>query len=206
MGQINELKDFTRGQLDAALMKIGQDAGMGTGDGIRAFLSGELVVSRPVKVWKTWRTIKLGTGLKTADDFRKAITEAGMKIGYWGNDILGKPAFTVSPEEVEVDLIKVSVAELGFKDGTMYKNICVRARELGLEHCPNEVGPQLRLQYKDQPKNERLRIAMEAIVDSDACSRMFSVEPTDGLCLNGSYGEPNSFGGGDVQYLFLCRK
>lgn len=46
MGQVNELKDFTRCQLDAALMKIGQDVGLGTADGIRAFLAGELVVSR----------------------------------------------------------------------------------------------------------------------------------------------------------------
>ena len=49
MGQINELKDFTRGQLDAALMKIGQDAGMGTADGIRAFLANELTVSKPTR-------------------------------------------------------------------------------------------------------------------------------------------------------------
>jgi hypothetical protein len=46
MGKINELKDFTRGQLDAALMKIGQDVGMDTAEGIRAFLSGELRISR----------------------------------------------------------------------------------------------------------------------------------------------------------------
>ena len=48
MGQVNELKDFTRGQLDAALMKIGQDAEMGTADGINAFLANKLVVSKPV--------------------------------------------------------------------------------------------------------------------------------------------------------------
>jgi len=44
MGQVNDLKDFTRGQLDAALMKIGQDVGMGTKEGIEAFLRGELAV------------------------------------------------------------------------------------------------------------------------------------------------------------------
>lgn len=52
MGQINELKDFTRGQLDAALMKIGQDAGMGTADGISAFLAGKLVISTPIRDWR----------------------------------------------------------------------------------------------------------------------------------------------------------
>ncbi len=44
MGQVNKLKDFSRGQLDAALMKIGQDAGMGTAKGIEAWLRGDLVI------------------------------------------------------------------------------------------------------------------------------------------------------------------
>ena len=44
---IRELKGFTRGQIDATLMKIGQDAGMGTAEGIEAFLRGDLVASRP---------------------------------------------------------------------------------------------------------------------------------------------------------------
>jgi hypothetical protein len=52
MGQVNELKDFTRGQLDAALMKIGQDVGMGTADGINAFLAGKLQVCRPTCNWR----------------------------------------------------------------------------------------------------------------------------------------------------------
>ena len=52
MGQVNELKDFTRGQLDAALMKIGADAGMGTAEGIHAFLRGELSVSEPTRSWR----------------------------------------------------------------------------------------------------------------------------------------------------------
>lgn len=51
MGQVNELKDFTRGQIDAALMKIGQDAGMDTAKGIYAFLRGDLVASPPSRQW-----------------------------------------------------------------------------------------------------------------------------------------------------------
>lgn len=156
----------------------------------------------------TWRTIKLGTGLKTADDFRKAIGEAGMKIGDWGNDILGKPSFTasISPKEVEADLVNVSVEELGFKDGATYKDICAHAKELGLDLCPAEVGPQLRLQYKNQPKGEWLHVAMEAITVSSGGFSVFHIEHDgDELWLGGvGNGNPDDFWFGRDRFLFLC--
>jgi hypothetical protein len=52
MGQVNELKDFTRGQIDAVLMKIGQDVGMSTAEGVRAFLAGKLIVTKVTEVVK----------------------------------------------------------------------------------------------------------------------------------------------------------
>lgn len=166
--------ELTLGQVEAVVNKLG---GM---EGIQRLLSGELVISATAKVWQTWKTVKLGTGLKTADDFRKAVKKAGMKVSNWGSDILGKPAFTVSTEEMEIELVLTSVAELGFKDGATRKDIYVRAQELGLDLCPTEVGPQLRLQYKDQPKGEWLVIAMEPVTDSDSGLRLFYVAHGDG--------------------------
>lgn len=82
------------------------------------------------------------------------------------------PAFTCAKKQEEVDLVVVSVGELGFKDVALYKDICARAAEFGLDLCPAEVGPALRLAYDDQPLGEWLYIAMEATTDSGgACSR-----------------------------------
>ena len=137
--------ELTLGQVEAIVNKLG---GM---DGVQRFLRGELVIKPTECTFKTWKTIKLGTGLKTADDFRKALKKADCNISDWANDIIGKSAFSVSPEEVDAELVVVSVAELGFKNGATCADIYKRAEELGLALCPNEVGPQLRLQYKDQP-------------------------------------------------------
>ena len=158
--------------------------------------------------FKTFRTIKLGTGLKTADDFRTALKKANCEIGNWGDDILGKPAFTVSPKEVELELVVVSNAELGFKDGAKVKDTYARAKELGLELCPNEAGPQLRLQYKDQPKGEFLLIAMEPIADSDGRLYVFHVERDgDGKqWLNAYNGHPDYFWDGHSRWVFWRRK
>jgi len=193
--------ELTFGQVEALVNKLG---GM---EGVQRFLSGELLVSATAKVWKAWKTIKLGTGLQTADDFRKAVKLAGMKIGNWANDVLGKPAFTVAESEVEVELVVVSVAELGFKDGATRKDIYVRAEELGLYLCPPEVGPQLRLQYTDQPNGEWLIIAMEPITGSDGDLNLFVVgHGDDSRFLHARSGSPDDVWHGDGRFVFLCRK
>ena len=157
--------------------------------------------------FRIWKTLKLGTGLKTADDFRHALHEGGFRIGNWANDILGKPAFTVATEETEVDLVKVTVSKLGFKQGARRDRIYERAKELGLELCPAEVGSQLRLQDKDQPNNEKLLIGMELVIVSDGNPRGFGVERLDlELWLSAYYGSPDYVWDADVQWVFARRK
>lgn len=163
----------------------------------------------PIRDWKVWKTIKLGTGPKTAEDFIKALEAYGYKASDWVKDLLSKAAFlaSVALQEIEVDLVNVSVAELGFADGAYLKDIYKRALELGLSLCPAEVGPQLRLQYKDQPKDEWLRIAMEAIADSDTFLRLFQVErDSDDLDLNGDHGYLDHFYRGSSRFVFVRRK
>lgn len=192
--------ELNLGQIEAIVNKLG---GM---DGVRRFLSDELEVKEAEHHWKIWKTINCGTGLKSADDFRESIKKNGMKISDWANDILGKPTFTTAAQEIELDLVKVTVTvrELGFKSGARRDQIYARAKGLGLELCSSEVGPQLRLQYPDQPNNEWILIAMEPITDSNGVLRVFSVERgVSGLWLNGHYGFPNGFWGPDSQWVFL---
>ncbi len=194
--------ELTLGQMEAVVNKLG---GM---DGVQRLLAGELVV-KPAskKVFPIWKTIKLGTGLKTADDFREAIKDRGMKIGDGANDILGKPQFTVVTKETELDLVVISVAELGFKSGATREQIYARAKEFGLDLCPAEVGPQLRLQYQDQPDGEWLVIAMEPIIASVGDLELFSVKRYDSdLWLRGVYDYPASVWYAAHRFVFSRRK
>lgn len=139
-----------------------------------------------------WKTIKLGTGLKTAKDFHKALMSNGFKTSEWANEILGKLYLTAASKETEVDLIVVTVAELGFKRDALRDQIYKRAKELGLELCPPEVGPQLRLQYPDQPNGERVLIGMEPITDFDGYPGVFVVRCGDlGPWLDNGWSRPN---------------
>ena len=69
--------------------------------------------------------------------------------------------------------------------------------------CPAEVGPQLRLDYRDQPLGESLIIAMEPV-------NTFSGEPTilslvnwgTGLALLGGAGQPDFMVHGYLRFVF----
>jgi hypothetical protein len=190
-------QNLTAGQLNAIVKKLGGE------DEARRFLRGELVV-KPADPWPVWKTIKLGTGLKTADDFRKDIKDDGMNISDWADDIIGKPEFTVAAEETEVDLVKATVAELGFRNSARRDQIYDRVKELGWEICPAEVGPQLRRQYRDQPNNESIRIGMKPIRDSGGDLGVFRVERHDsGFWLHGGYGGPGDFWGAGGRWVFV---
>ena len=89
--------------------------------GLKKFLGG-LCPPETIFTFPTWKTIKLGI-YKSANEYHKALKANGFKIGDWANNILGKSAFFTSPNETEVELVKITVAELGFKNGATRKEI-----------------------------------------------------------------------------------
>jgi hypothetical protein len=109
-----------------------------------------------------WKTITTGT---FAHSFAllDGLNAAGCAIGDSAAQILARPAFRLSATKTQVELVAVSVAELGFQTETVpLADIYARARLLGFELAAAEIGPQLRLQYLDQPIGEFL-IAMDPI-------------------------------------------
>jgi hypothetical protein len=189
------------GTIEAVINKLG---GM---EGVERFLRDELVVKMPERVWKTWKTVKIGT-FKNVDEIRQALKAGGHFIGDWANDILGKPAFKVSETEQDVELVNVSVEELGFKQGACYADICKRALELGLDLCLAEVGPQLRLQWKDQSKGTYVVVAMEAITVSVGNLGVFGVGRYDDgeQYLDANLGDAGYVWRAYYRFVFLRRK
>jgi hypothetical protein len=152
----------------------------------------------------TWKTIKIGTQ-KSVKDLTKALTGNGFRISDWAGDILKK--ITLADAETEIELVLVSVADLGFTKATRRDAIYDRAKELGLDLVPAEAGPQLRLQYTDQPMNEWMLMAMEPITDSDGAPYVFSVgRHDDGRWLRSSDGNPGITWDPDDRWVFARRK
>jgi hypothetical protein len=112
--------------------------------------------------FQIWRKIALGT-YKGVDAYRRALDSAGIKIGDAADEILGRPAFSYGTMKTDVDLVLVSAADLGVETESSLAGVYKHARQVGLELCPAEVGPQLRLDYRNQPLGEALDIAMEPL-------------------------------------------
>ena len=161
------------------------------------------VASAAEKSFPTWKTLSLGC--TSAKAYRAMLKAAGMGIGDYASQMLDKiPANSVA---TEVDLVKVTPADLGLKNGGTYAEICTRAKESNLDLCPTEVGPKLRLEYKDQPRNEWIRIAMEPITASDGRLGVFDVgHDDDGPWLCRDCGNSDFFWLADCRFVFVRRK
>jgi hypothetical protein len=120
--------------------------------------------------FQIWRTTTLGS-YKGVDAYRDALDAANIKIGDAANEILGRPAFPYLTAKTKVEFAVVSAAELGVESELALADVYDRAKQLGLVLCPAESGPQLRLDYRDQPRGETLIIAMEPV-------NTYSGEPT----------------------------
>lgn len=188
------IADVLPGKLNALAKNLmGQMHITDPNEAVRRINAGEWIVVRAAEypTLPVWRTIKIGTGIEDGVSFCCELERKDFRIGDWARDMLGQKAFTVATAEEDVDLVRLSVADLGYKEGARYDAICARAIEMGLELCPAEVGPQLRLQYPDQPPDEWFLIAMEAIRDSDGDLRVFRVEHLGaGLWLYSNCGDP----------------
>lgn len=191
------------GTIEAVFNKLG---GI---EGAQKLLRGELTLTTVASLspnLTVWKTLKLGTH-KDVKTLKKALKDAGFRIGDWANDILGKPDFTVSPEETSIDLVQMSVAELGFKGNATFSDICAKAESLGLDLCPAEVGPQLRLQYADQPRGKWIVVAMKPITDSVGGLSVFLVAHGDDVRWLYTYvGHPDFVCNPGSRFVFARRK
>jgi hypothetical protein len=151
-----------------------------------------------------WKTVTVGQH-RGVGAVRNALDKARIAIGDTADEVLGRPAFTFSSERRELDLVLVSVAQLGFgARGATLADIHARALALGLELCPEEVGPQLRLQYRHQPVGEFLHIAMQPQRTYHGAPIDFSLANSGaGLALLGGSASPELVISAGVRFVFV---
>lgn len=128
----------------------------------------------------------LEIGGKTDRDLERELRDKGIKISDFAHDILRSKDFTALKSPEEIQLIQLKMRDLGIDRKATLDEICRRAEELGLDICPAEVGPHLRLKYTDQSLNEWFLIAMKQISNRDGDPGVFFLAiDAGGLYLHG---------------------
>jgi len=203
---INQDREFVA-QVTRSLPEMSSDIKQGWIEnprGLSKVLEEALCPSKEVVGFPVFKTIKLGTH-KSTDSLRSSLKDNGNHISNWGNDIFGN--ITLAEYETEVTLHVATVKELTGKDRSVSHEINKAIRSKGYELCPAEVGPQLRLQYLDQPNGEWIRVAMEPIADSHGLLRIFYVGyVADERWLRGVNGHRDNEWDGDTVFIFVSRK
>lgn len=141
--------------------------------------------------------------INSPEKAEEAIKSKEIYLSDYSKDILYKTKF--SHEGKTYELARFTVGQLGFPDEATTKEIYKRAtKELGLELCPAEVGPHLRLKY---PGKEFMLIAMKQITDRDGVLNVFTLGSSGGseLELDGHYAKLSCGWRSDCKFVFLSR-
>lgn len=156
---------------------------------------------------KKIRREQIEIGGQTVKELEKALKQNKIQSSDYANKMLESKDFTTEKQKETIHIVRLTVADLGFKNGATTDQIYQRAKELGLELCPPEVGPQYRLKYQDQPLGEWIAIGMKQITDADGGPRVFDVERDEGgLWLDDYWAEPDSRWNPGYSFIFVQRK
>lgn len=162
---------------------------------------------------RVWKTIEFDTGIKTPESFhlfverhnelegcKKGVNARSLKVSDNAKDTLRQVTFSTCRRKI--NLIKVSLKQLGFNKETSRKQIYDRAKELDLIECHDETGAQLRLQYLDQPKDERILVGMGAIGFSGFQNLFLLDANKSTIYLRAVFGGENGYWDNEFEWLF----
>jgi hypothetical protein len=143
-------------------------------------------------------------GGKTKEQLQAELKEKEVYISQWGQELLDSKDFETASEPEHADLVRLTVEDLGFPLGATTDEIYAKAAELGLELCPAEVGPQLRLAYTG---NDWMYIGMKQITDRGGYPFVFFLREDGGeLELFASHARADEPWDSVVQFVFRHRK
>lgn len=130
------------------------------------------------------RTVQVGGSTKAAI-LQKFLVHA-IAMNEYGKQLWNDPRFVISEVSYALRTVELRVRDLGFADGGTTEQIYQRAQDLGLEVCPLELGPFLRLQFLDQPEAYRITLSAHKLAEEAGVPNGFYLRRVSaGLWLRG---------------------
>ncbi|KKT93241.1 MAG: hypothetical protein UW94_C0008G0041 [Parcubacteria group bacterium GW2011_GWA2_45_14] len=151
------------------------------------------------------RRFNVEIGGQTKKQLEQNLKQANIKTSKPAQSMLDNKDFTTQANLEQLKLVRLTVDDLGLPNGSTTDQIYQRAEELGLDLCPAEVGPHLRLQYQDQPMNEHLNVGIKYVAVSGGVFKLDRYG--EGLWLESAYwASPSSQWNPDSEFVFRLRQ
>lgn len=166
------IADVPTGRLNALVKNLMRQAGINDpGEVIRRINASELILvnrlimkqlSTDSSAFPTFMRLVLPVRTNTTQLFT-ALRVVGENVTGYAEDLISRTQLVAEPTIVE--LVVVTPNDLGLKCGGTTEQIYANAFKRGLDLCPAQVGPELGIACRDQPKHTQLLVAMEQIMD-----------------------------------------
>lgn len=156
--------------------------------------------------WMSFQELKpLTIGGVTKAELLWQLGLQGVSLNEYARVLFADPVFAPAKEECQVRPVVVSLPDLGLTDGGTFDEIVQRAGSAGLTPCPTELGPHLRLRYRDQPEGPYLTVASQKLRGEDAFPNgLYLRRLEDGLWLRGyNAGPENIYAPDFTDFVFL---
>ncbi len=142
---------------------------------------------------------------KTGDQYIAELRQAGMPLYGEAQHLLETMPMLKELEQFEIVVIKIS--DLGFTSNPTRDEVYKKVKELDLNFCPPQIGPEYRLKYQDQPLGEVVFIGMESIDDQYGVPRFFILDSgSPGLALDSDKTRSSNEWGLDSHVAFRLGK
>ena len=151
--------------------------------------------------YKTWK-VELGTNSK--DELLLELSKHKVNLNAYAVMLLMSDHFEISYERQAVELVCVSVNELGFSRGAFFNDMMNAAKEEGLEPCALELAPYLRLQYLSQVEGSLVTVASPPPFTDELYPRGFYLSSNaSGLWLRGYRATDDFLWASESEFIFV---
>ncbi|WP_150114068.1 hypothetical protein [Vibrio sinaloensis] len=151
--------------------------------------------------YQTWK-VELGTHSK--DELLFELSRNKINLNAYAVMLFMSQKFEISNERQTVELVKVSVRELGYSGGALFVDILDSAKGQNLMSCGLELALYLRLQYLSQPDGPLLTVASVPPFSDEMYPKGFYLSSNStGLWLRGYRATEDVLWAPDSEFVFV---
>jgi hypothetical protein len=156
---------------------------------------------------EAWKTITVGD-YRSPIALHDVLVERGIHVGDLAGQMIRLPAFKVTAATARIELSLIAFHQLVPAPArASFATIHAHAIEAGLDLCPAEAGPQLRLQYPEQSLGEYLVMGMAPLPTADGSDACFVVgNGGAGLVIVGRSAGPDEMVASRSRFVFALHR